>query len=156
MSEPAAITFDAIHTRKKQENLARMMAETAAAVLQIGNDQPRSDHCPICQGRELHHFTEKFGFHLDRCGHRHHLFCNPMPRRTELHSSPPNSSLDVSYVRKLLAAGDPGHRANAGHFIAERIHDDDFAAALARLLVETRQAGNILVIAQRPGEVAHV
>lgn len=338
MTEQSPITFDAIHTRKKQENLARMMTETAAAVLQISNDQPRSDHCPICQGRELHHFTDKYGFRLDRCCHCHHLFCNPMPSKAQLHyyynspmkafeneffiesfenrvpifsrritiiqhylsagrlldvgsaigifltalersgapfevhccdpsddacqylrrhhpqvqlhqamveelqldsqfdgitmwdtlehvqnphevasaigrllrpggywffSTPnttsfewtvagtdhvqilppghinlfnlesvrvllgsaglslidyhtPNGSLDVSYVRKLLAAGDAGHHANAGRFIAERIQEDKFAAELARLLVETRQAGNILVIAQRHGESAHV
>lgn len=334
MSEDKNITFDAIHTRKKQENLKRMMEETAAEVLKIPNEQARMDSCPICGNADCAHFIDKFGFSLDRCAACGHLFCNPMPSHAQLdyyYNSPmkafeneffmdsfenrvpiftrrieiirdylaqgrlldvgsaigifitalerakapfeihccdpsddacahlrdlhpqaiihqcmveslqldgefdavtmwdtlehvqnphavaaavkrllrpcgywffstpnttsfewtvagtdhvqllppghinlfnlesikvllekagmtlvdyftPNGSLDVSYVRKLLAEGNLLHRRNAGSFIAERIDDDEFADALARALVESRQAGNIVVIAQSPNE----
>lgn len=332
MNQKSGITFDAIHTRKKQENLKRMMEETAAVVRTLDNDRPMLEACPICGCTDHPHFTDKFGFRLERCTDCGHLFCNPMPSRQQLeyyYNSPmkafeneffldsfenrvpiftkrieiiqqhlpqgklldvgsaigifitalersaapfeihccdpsddacshlaarhpqvtlhqamvedlkqdgmydavtmwdtlehvmnphevaaavkrllrpggfwffstpntnsfewavagtdhvqllppghinlfnlasirvlleragltlvdyqtPNGTLDVSYVRKLLAEGNEHYRNNAGAFIADRIDDDEFAAALADALVASRQAGNIVVIAQRP------
>ena len=78
------IKFDEIHTRKKQENLSRMMWETARAVLRIRNDTPESPYCPICRAPNAEHFTEKFGFALSRCEECRQIFCNPFPSKEQL------------------------------------------------------------------------
>ncbi|WP_430456144.1 class I SAM-dependent methyltransferase [Rheinheimera sp.] len=61
----------------------------------------------------------------------------------------PNGTLDVSYVKKLLQNGTPEYIKNAGNFFYQHIEDDSFLAAFAKLLTDTKYAGNIVVVARK-------
>tara|TARA_B100000446_G_C10344133_1_gene267047 strand:- start:46 stop:534 length:489 start_codon:yes stop_codon:yes gene_type:complete len=63
-----------------------------------------------------------------------------------------NGSLDVSYVQKLFSEPNPDMEQNAGKLIANNIHDELFAKQLAELLVNTKKAGNIFVVAQKTSD----
>ena len=60
----------------------------------------------------------------------------------------PNASLDITYIEKLIAS-DKVDMNNLGGFLKESLKDQDFKDMLEKYLVEKRQAGNILVIAQK-------
>lgn len=79
------ITFDAIHTRKKQQLLTRMMEETAACVHALGNDTPPRETCPICNSSRLPFFVQAYGFDMVRCADCGLIFCNPYPSQKQLH-----------------------------------------------------------------------
>ena len=78
------ITFDSIHTTKKQQLLQEMMTRTCNEALKIESDSIKSDSCPICHSNKIKYFTEKYGFRLSRCSYCEQLFCNPMPSKSQL------------------------------------------------------------------------
>ncbi|WP_421164518.1 class I SAM-dependent methyltransferase [Aeromonas dhakensis] len=78
------ITFDRIHTTKKQQLLQEMMTRACSEALKIGNSSIKSNYCPICHNDKIKYFTEKYGFHLSRCSHCEQIFCNPMPSKSQL------------------------------------------------------------------------
>lgn len=79
------ITFDKVHTAKKQQLLSAMMEKTCADVIALGNPTLVAKHCPICQSSKLGHFTKRYGFDLSICEQCAHIFCNPMPSKEQLH-----------------------------------------------------------------------
>lgn len=79
------ITFDKVHTAKKQQLLSSMMEKTCAEVIALENSTPAAKHCPICQSRQLGYFTKRYGFDLSICEQCAHIFCNPMPSKEQLH-----------------------------------------------------------------------
>ena len=58
----------------------------------------------------------------------------------------------MSYVQKLFSEPNPDMEQNAGKLIANNIHDELFAKQLAELLVNTKKAGNIFVVAQKTSD----
>lgn len=78
------ITFDKIHTAKKQQLLQEMMTRTCREAVKLGNSSTKSNICPICHSNEIAYFTEKYGFPLSRCSNCDQLFCNPMPNKAQL------------------------------------------------------------------------
>ncbi|MFY8326060.1 class I SAM-dependent methyltransferase [Pseudoalteromonas sp. ZZD1] len=78
------ITFDQVHTRKKQIKLKEMMSQVAERILSQTKNSESLDCCPVCNSNSLIHFTEKFGFNLDKCSECSHIFCNPMPSEEQL------------------------------------------------------------------------
>lgn len=61
----------------------------------------------------------------------------------------PNGSLDVSYVKKLLLSGNVEYIKNAGDFFYRHMDDESFLASFARLLTDSKYAGNIVVVARK-------
>ena len=81
---PQPIDFDSIHPESKQKNLQRMMEETSAAARKLPNKLSKLTRCPICVSEEISHYTEKFGYVLERCGNCFHIFCNPYPDKDQI------------------------------------------------------------------------
>ncbi len=72
-----SLTFDQIHTEKKQRLLSEMMEKTARDIRKIPNDNPKLDRCPICSTGDVADYVRAFGFDMSRCGGCGLLFCNP-------------------------------------------------------------------------------
>lgn len=60
----------------------------------------------------------------------------------------PNASLDITYIEKLIESDDVD-MSRLGEFLKESLMDDDFKGMLEKYLIDKKQAGNILVIAQK-------
>lgn len=78
------ITFDQVHTAKKQRLLTEMMERTCQEVLKLGNSNPVLSACTICHSEKIANFTHRFGFAMSQCQHCKHIFCNPMPDKAQL------------------------------------------------------------------------
>ena len=79
-----SLTFDQIHTEKKQRLLSVMMEKTARDIRKIPNDNPKLDRCPICESGDVADYVQAFGFDMSRCGACGLLFCNPYPNDAQL------------------------------------------------------------------------
>lgn len=79
------ISFDEIHTRKKQQLLAEMMEKTARSLLHLDNPNPKLSRCPLCDSGEVGFYVQAFGFDMFRCTACGLLFCNPYPSSEQLH-----------------------------------------------------------------------
>jgi glutamate-1-semialdehyde 2,1-aminomutase len=79
-----SLTFDQIHTEKKQRLLSEMMEKTARNIRTIPNDSPKLDHCPICESSDVADYVQAFGFDMSQCGGCGLLFCNPYPNDAQL------------------------------------------------------------------------
>lgn len=80
----SSITFDKVHTQKKQKLLTEMMERTCADVIALGNPTLQAAECPICNSENIAHFTKRFGFDMSVCQACNHIFCNPMPSKEQL------------------------------------------------------------------------
>jgi 2-polyprenyl-3-methyl-5-hydroxy-6-metoxy-1,4-benzoquinol methylase len=78
-----ALSYDEIHTAKKQRRLAEMMEATARALVAMQNSNPLRPDCPICGG-EAEFFVTAFQFRMDRCGGCGLIFCNPYPSECQV------------------------------------------------------------------------
>lgn len=78
------IEFDKIHTQNKQQFLNKMMLMSAAQTHAIPNDNKKLLHCPVCGAEDIHTYTEKFSYNLDKCNNCEQIFCNPMPNQEQL------------------------------------------------------------------------
>ena len=78
------ITFDQVHTEKKQRQLTSMMEKTCAKVIALGNPTTKAETCPICHSDTIAHFTKRFGFDMSVCQQCAQIFCNPMPSKNQL------------------------------------------------------------------------
>lgn len=78
------ITFDQVHTAKKQRLLTEMMERTCLEVLKLGNTNPVLSACTICHNENITNFTHRFGFAMTQCVRCKHIFCNPMPDKKQL------------------------------------------------------------------------
>ncbi|MEE2698931.1 MAG: aminotransferase class III-fold pyridoxal phosphate-dependent enzyme [Pseudomonadota bacterium] len=79
-----SLTFDQIHTEKKQKFLFEMMEKTARDIKKIKNESPKLDNCPICETKNIEDYTRAFGFDMSRCVECGLLFCNPYPNNDQL------------------------------------------------------------------------
>ncbi|MFA3790608.1 class I SAM-dependent methyltransferase [Aliiglaciecola sp. SL4] len=61
----------------------------------------------------------------------------------------PNGSLDVSYIEKLLAKSTK-YDVNIGAFLKEKFKDAEFKDGFIQLISQTKNAGNMLVVARKP------
>tara|TARA_R110000744_G_scaffold54584_1_gene115808 strand:+ start:16939 stop:17928 length:990 start_codon:yes stop_codon:yes gene_type:complete len=61
----------------------------------------------------------------------------------------PNGSLDVSYIEKLIQSTSK-YDANLGVYLKEKFKETDFKDGFIQLISQTNNAGNMLVIAQKP------
>lgn len=80
----AQITFDKVHTKKKQMQLQNMMHQVSEKIRNMTENAEVSFSCPICKSSSIHAFTKKYGFNLDICSMCNHIFCNPMPSEQQL------------------------------------------------------------------------
>lgn len=79
-----SLTFDQIHTEKKQRLLSEMMEKTARHIRTIPNNSPKLDCCPICESGDVTDYVQAFGFDMSQCGACGLLFCNPYPNDAQL------------------------------------------------------------------------
>ena len=61
----------------------------------------------------------------------------------------PNGTLDVSYIKKLIA-DNSDYDLNLGRFFLDNIEKENFSEEFSKMLVNTKKAGNMLVVARRP------
>ena len=61
----------------------------------------------------------------------------------------PNGSLDVSYIEKLVAQSSE-YDANLGDYLKQKFNDQEFKDGFIQLISNTKNAGNMLVVAQKP------
>jgi len=61
----------------------------------------------------------------------------------------PNGSLDVSYIKKLIE-NNSDYDLNLGRFLLENLEQTKFSEEFTNLLVNSKKAGNMFVIARRP------
>ena len=59
-----------------------------------------------------------------------------------------NSSLDISYVKKLIINNEINNE-NIGLYLKEKLFDTKFEELLEKYLIDTKQAGNIVVVARK-------
>ena len=78
------ITFDRVHTAKKQRLLREMMERTARRVAGMPNDTPLASACPICRSPNIAHYVRAYGFDMTRCGDCGLIFCDPYPTSAQL------------------------------------------------------------------------
>ncbi|MBC8338537.1 MAG: aminotransferase class III-fold pyridoxal phosphate-dependent enzyme [Rhodospirillales bacterium] len=79
-----SLTFDQIHTEKKQRLLFEMLEKTARGIREIPNDNSKLDRCPICESENVSEYVQAFGFDMSLCGGCGLLFCNPYPNDEQL------------------------------------------------------------------------
>ncbi len=79
------ITFDKIHTEKKQQMLKEMMSKINDEVSLIDNNNLKLDVCPVCNSREVYDYVEAFKFNVSICKSCKLLFCNPYPNDEQLY-----------------------------------------------------------------------
>lgn len=77
------ITFDAVHTQKKQLLLKEMMEQVTYKILQLPNKNKVLTNCPICGGN-VNFFVEAYGFNMSQCIECELIFCNPYPTEEQL------------------------------------------------------------------------
>lgn len=78
-----ALSFDDIHTAKKQRLLAEMMEATTRALAEMPNGNPVRSDCPVCGGASGH-FVTAYHFRMDRCDGCGLIFCNPYPTDSQV------------------------------------------------------------------------
>lgn len=78
------ITFDQVHTAKKQRLLTEMMESTCQEILKLGNSNSFLSTCTVCHSNKISNFTQRFGFFMSQCQNCKHIFCNPMPDKNQL------------------------------------------------------------------------
>lgn len=77
------ITFDAVHTQKKQLLLKEMMKQVTFKILQLPNNNKVLKNCPICKSN-VNFFVEAYGFNMSQCTECELIFCNPYPTEEQL------------------------------------------------------------------------
>lgn len=78
------ITFDKIHTQKKQELLKEMMKKINNEVLKIKNKNVKLDKCTICNSANIKDYVKAYNFNMSICEDCKLIFCNPYPNDLQL------------------------------------------------------------------------
>ena len=79
-----AVTFDRIHTKKKQRLLREMMDRTARRVAAMSNPTPHAEACQICGSTTIAPYIVAYGFGMARCADCGLIFCDPYPSSEQL------------------------------------------------------------------------
>ena len=79
------ITFDKIHTEKKQALLKEMMIEINEEVSKITNTNEKYTSCPICKSTKVSDYVEAYKFNMSKCNDCKLIFCNPYPNDKQLY-----------------------------------------------------------------------
>ena len=79
------ITFDKIHTEKKQKMLKQMMSEVNEEVAKIDNNNLKLDTCPVCKSKKVCDYVEAYKFNMSFCKNCKLIFCNPYPNDKQLY-----------------------------------------------------------------------
>lgn len=80
------ITFDKIHTQKKQELLKQMMKDVNEEVSRIENKNQKLTECPICGKSEINDYVKAYNFNMSFCNNCKLIFCNPYPNDLQLNT----------------------------------------------------------------------
>jgi 2-polyprenyl-3-methyl-5-hydroxy-6-metoxy-1,4-benzoquinol methylase len=80
------ITFNKIHTEKKQKLLRQMMAEINDEISMIENKNEKLDFCPICKSKHVSNYVEAYRFNMSICQECKLIFCNPYPNNEQLYA----------------------------------------------------------------------
>lgn len=80
------ITFNKIHTDKKQKLLKQMMDEINDQVSKIANKNIKLDFCPICKSKNVNDYLEAYRFNMSICQNCKLIFCNPYPSDEQLYT----------------------------------------------------------------------
>jgi len=80
------ITFNKIHTEKKQKLLKQMMYEINDEVSKIENKNAKLDFCPICKSKDVNDYVEAYRFNMSICQKCKLIFCNPYPNDEQLYT----------------------------------------------------------------------
>jgi ubiquinone/menaquinone biosynthesis C-methylase UbiE len=79
-----SVTFDRVHTAKKQRLLREMMDRTARRVAAMPNGGPRAANCQICESEAISAYVSAHGFDMARCAGCGLIFCDPYPNQEQL------------------------------------------------------------------------
>ncbi|MEM9400232.1 MAG: aminotransferase class III-fold pyridoxal phosphate-dependent enzyme [Verrucomicrobiota bacterium] len=79
-----SITFDDIHTSKKQQFLSQTMEKTTTQLCEVPNPNPKLFSCPVCGSSTIHDFTYAYGFNMSQCEDCQLIFCNPYPSSKQI------------------------------------------------------------------------
>ena len=79
------ITFNKIHTEKKQKLLKKMMNEINEEISKINNKNDKYTVCPICKSKEIRDYVEAYRFNMSICQECKLVFCNPYPNDEQLY-----------------------------------------------------------------------
>lgn len=80
------ITFDKIHTQKKQVLLKEMMMKINNEVIKIQNTNKKLTCCPICTSDEIVDYIKAYEFNMSICKCCKLIFCNPYPNDEQLYT----------------------------------------------------------------------
>jgi len=78
------ITFDKIHTQKKQNMLKHMMTEVSEELFKIDNMNKKLISCPVCKSKRVYDYVEAYRFNMSFCKDCGLIFCNPYPNNEQL------------------------------------------------------------------------
>ncbi|MDB2561964.1 class I SAM-dependent methyltransferase [Sulfurimonas sp.] len=79
------ITFNKIHTQKKQEFLKEMMNKVNEEVCKIENLNVKLLECPVCSSRKIEDYVRAYKFDMSKCSSCELIFCNPYPNDAQLY-----------------------------------------------------------------------
>lgn len=79
------ITFNKIHTLKKQKMLKQMMTEINEEVSKIDNQNKKLTICPVCKSQSIYDYVEAYKFNMSICKGCNLIFCNPYPNDEQLY-----------------------------------------------------------------------
>lgn len=80
------ITFDKIHTQKKQALLKKMMLKINKKVIKIKNANKKLKQCPICSSKKINDYVKAYQFNMSICKCCKLIFCNPYPNDEQLYT----------------------------------------------------------------------